>query len=440
MCYSGGLPAGKRDVIVAGAGISGLTAARELKRRGVDAVVLEACPEAGGLTRTVHVGNYCFDYTGHLLHLARSDTPSGVPYAGLIDEEWQRIDRRSCCWFRGRLISAPLQYHLGELGEADRKAFGESYDSRPRTEVKNFRDWLMTGFGQRLAEEFLIPLNEKTLATSASSLEASAGKRFFPAPEEEKIQAGFEGQAAVQSGYNSQFWYPKTGGIERLVVGLRSGLEHIRLLEPVTEVDLERRQLRTASGDSFHWDRLFTSIPLKSLCQMTSDASLRELAAGLSHSQTVVVNLGLRGQPGPILNGVHWVYVPDPSIAFYRLGIYSNLSGGLCPRGASALYAEVAFPGGTVPNVARIEQQVVRDLQSLGWIGGEQLACIVTHVISCAYVHHTIARSDSVALIQRRVEACGVYSIGRYGLWDYTSMEDSIYSAKDAVEKAMHGL
>ena len=61
----------KNKFVVLGAGISGLTAARVLKEAGQSGTVLEACPAAGGLSRTVKVNEFCFDYTGHFLHLAR---------------------------------------------------------------------------------------------------------------------------------------------------------------------------------------------------------------------------------------------------------------------------------------------------------------------------------------------------------------------------------
>jgi hypothetical protein len=50
----------------------------------------------------------------------------------------------------------------------------------------------------------------------------------------------------------------------------------------------------------------------------------------------------------------------------------------------------------------------------------------VTTVIRCAYVHHTPERDARVAFIEERLAAHGIRSIGRYGSWDYTSMEDSI--------------
>jgi acyl-CoA synthetase (AMP-forming)/AMP-acid ligase II/surfactin synthase thioesterase subunit/aryl carrier-like protein len=60
-----GAPAPKR-VAVIGGGVSGLTAARELERRGHKVVVLERCGEVGGKARSIEVDGLPFDLGAHL--------------------------------------------------------------------------------------------------------------------------------------------------------------------------------------------------------------------------------------------------------------------------------------------------------------------------------------------------------------------------------------
>jgi protoporphyrinogen oxidase len=72
----------ERQAIIIRGGIAGLTAARTFHQQGRDFTLLERCPTLGGLTRTVAVGDFCFDYTGHFLHLGRFPTPADIPFAG----------------------------------------------------------------------------------------------------------------------------------------------------------------------------------------------------------------------------------------------------------------------------------------------------------------------------------------------------------------------
>lgn len=433
----------QRRFVVLGAGISGLAAAQALRHAGLHSEVVEACPSVGGLTRTTRVGDFCFDYTGHLLHLSRYGSPAGVPFAGLRDEDWERVDRKSFCYLGNRLVTAPVQYHLSELPENLRERCVRSYDERPQLPEDgsaSFRDFVVSGFGQALSDVFLIPQNEKTMATPLDRLSSAAVKRFFPPPDEERVRAGMAPSAPAPAEYNSTFWYPKLGGIQCLVEGLAHDLDNVHLLQEVTEIDLRRKRLRTASGSEWTWDVLLSSMPLKTVCELTADGELMELARKLTHSSTISINLGVRGPLPEVLRGVHWIYIPDRDIPFYRVGVYSNMSGGMCPPHSAALYVEVGVPGEALDSVdvaGDLQPRVLAALENLGWVNTKDIVCSVVHVIRSAYVHHTPERDSATSAINDRLRTAGIFPIGRYGQWDYTSMEDSIASAIHTVNEVV---
>jgi protoporphyrinogen oxidase len=426
---------------VLGAGISGLAAARALQELGRTPEVLEVCPEVGGLTRTTIVGGFAFDYTGHLLHLARHESPSGIPFAGLRDDEWKRVERRSYCYVGGKLVPAPIQYHIGDLPPTLREECIASYEARPvgaMPERSTFRDFIVHGFGRSLADHFLIPQNEKTLATPLDRLSPEAMRRFFPLPDEGKVRLGMTPETIGPAEYNSRFWYPTHGGIARLVAGLARGVRRIRLSTQVASLNLSDRSLRTATGQDVRWDFLLSSIPLVTLCRLSGDPDLVHLASKLTHSTTVCINLGTRGPLGAAMQDAQWIYVPDRSVPFYRVGAYSHISDGVCPSGHSSVYVEVGLPSEEADRpglVADLEPRVCNALHDLGWVRREAVVCRVTHLIRCAYVHLTPERETVLPAIVERLERHGVFPIGRYGTWDYTSMEDSILSGIDTARR-----
>jgi protoporphyrinogen oxidase len=403
-------------------------------------LVLEAGPTPGGLTRSMQVGAFTFDYAGHLLHLARCERPSGLPFAALRDDDWCRIERRSRCLVEGHIVPAPIQYHLGALPKALRGACIDSFEARPekpRGSIRTFRDFILASFGERLADLFLIPQNEKTLATSLDRLSANAASRFIPPPEPERVRSGMRPDGLPPEEYNSRFWYPKHGGIERLVHGLSEGVEELHLLRRVVEIDLNERSLTTDRGERHSWELMFSSLPLRDLCLLTDEQDLSGTAAALTHSSTVVFNIGVRGTLADALRETHWLYVPDRSLPFYRVGVYSNFSSGLCPPNRAALYAEVAIVPDEESNLSDLQSRVVNELEAQGWIESGSIECIATSVIPCAYVHRSPASESFVPWTLDRLRGHGIVGIGRYGLWDYMSMEDSIHSAIDTVEKAL---
>ncbi len=425
--------------IVIGGGISGLTAARTLQQQGRNFILLERCPTLGGLTRTVEVGEFCFDYTGHFLHLSRYPTPSDIPFASLDNKDWIQVGRRSCCFVGGKFISAPIQYNLGELPPSILAECVESYENRPKNskqENASFRDYIVNGFGERLADLFLIPQNEKTMVISLDRLSDCAVRRFFPAPDEDLVRKGMRAGHRDNLGYNARFWYPKAGGIGHLVDGLREGIENCVVNQNVAAIDLNAKTLVTTTGETYRWHTLFSSMPLKELCRITSKEELIAAAGELSHSSTISFNIGLRGALRPEFQDLHWIYVPDRDIPFYRVGFYSNISKGACSPGYSAVYVEVGVSPDCLDRmdlVGELQPDVLRWLEKLGWVRSRDVVCVVTHVIRCAYVHHTKNRDRLVSSILDRLRKRDVFPIGRYGLWDYTSMEDSMECARAAV-------
>jgi protoporphyrinogen oxidase len=427
--------------VVVGGGISGLAAACSLRKVGIEPVVLEACPSEGGLTRTIKIDNFCFDYTGHLLHLAEYDSPSGIPFANLNDTDWQRIERRSFCLVDGELVTAPIQYNLRELKDEKLRACMESYYSRPllpQSSKVSFRDFLISGFGPYLSDLFLIPQNEKTWAIDLDRISLSAGKRFFPMPDEDKVISGAIQGRRENFGYNSCFWYPKQGGIELLVSGLSKSVNDIHFFEEVTAVDIQGHNLVTKKGNSFKWDILISSIPLKRLCEITNDRELNDHSKSLSHSSTIVINIGLRKPVPETLENIHWVYIPGKELPFYRVGIYSNISKEVCPKDCAAMYVELGLAAGDSESInvsSSIVSRSMRALSDLGWIDLDSVVCVVCHRIPCAYAHFTPERELNLPKILDRLNSFNIYPIGRYGLWDYMSMEDSILSGMRTIEQ-----
>lgn len=430
------------EAIVIGGGISGLTAAQALREQGRTFRLLERCPSLGGLTRTIEAGDFCFDYTGHFLHLAHHATPADLPYAALDNDDWCTVERRSCCLVGGKLVTAPVQYNLADVPEPLRSEFIDSYEQRPSLAPgeTSFRDYMIAGFGERLSDSFLIPQNEKTMATSLDRLSSSAVRRFFPVPDEEKIRSGMHATGATGSlGYNAQFWYPKSGGIAALVKALSQNIHDRTLHAEVCRIDLPTHTLCTSTGNKLRWEALFSSMPLNDLCAMTGDRELVLWGSQLTHSSTVSINLGMRTPLRPDFADLHWIYVPDRDIPFYRVGFYSNISAATCTAGQSSLYVEVGLRPDQLECLDITNQlipNVVDSLETLGWIDRRDVICTAAHVIRCAYVHHTPARDRLVAAITSRLGEFRVHPIGRYGRWDYTSMEDSIESAQSAVQEA----
>ena len=103
-----------RRVVIVGAGLSGLSAAYHLGRRGVTSTAFERAETPGGACRTIDRDGFHFDLSGHILHLARAESEP------LLDElavrrHLRRHRRRAAIVLAGAVTPYPIQIHTYRL-------------------------------------------------------------------------------------------------------------------------------------------------------------------------------------------------------------------------------------------------------------------------------------------------------------------------------------
>ncbi len=425
-----------KRVIVLGGGIAGLAAARAARLAGASVVLVEKNPELGGFTRSIPVDGWIFDYAGHFLHLSRVQHPLQL---GQGCGEWRHMPRRAGCWVNGSVIEAPFQYHVRHLPEPVRTecieglqaALAEARDFRPEP-GENLDSFFRRTFGEGITRHFLRPYNEKLLARSISDFPADRLNRFFPFPDPDALRRSLDADSAPEA-YNAFFWYPARGGIGKLVRQLDAGTDFLR--GRVDAVDPGERLVRVGNTTQ-PWDALVSTIPLPELLQAGPE-KWREKAKDLSASGVAVFQLGVSGPPADVLREWHWLYVADPALPFFRIGVYSNVSPDLAPRGCHGLYVEVGFSMQAPPDWNALAAHVLGALQTSGFVESSRIEVMLRHVLFPAYVHFDDAWERLVPSFRKELEAKGIFSAGRYGTWDYIGMEDAIFQGEEAARRSL---
>jgi protoporphyrinogen oxidase len=419
--------------VILGAGLSGLSAAFHLK--GKEYQIFEKEVEVGGLCRSVVDDGFTFDHTGHLLHVNH-------PYSQkllqeLLPDRLIRHQRRAAIYLKGSYIPFPFQANLWALPEDLKKEclieFIQASSSVKRG-GDDFLNWIYQSFGAGIAKHFMIPYNEKLWRIPLEEISLEWVERFIPRPDLEEVIDGALGVNLKGFGYNQEFLYPLKGGMQILPQAFLVQVRNVQLGKEVKSIDLEKKTVRFQDGVKTTYRTLLSSLPLDALlqCLESCPAEIKALSSGLRYVSIININLGVEREG---ISDHHWVYFPEPSYPFYRVGFLSNLSPHMAPKGASTLAVEVSCLSTTPPSLEKVRNQTLAGLVSAGILrSGDKILTEKTIFIKHAYVIYDRFRSEHLPRILQFLRSNQIYPLGRYGRWEYATMEDAILQGKEAAE------
>ena len=430
-----------KRIAILGAGLTGLSTAYHLRGR---CDVFEQAASAGGLCRTMSRAGFLFDYTGHLLHVRHNYTKQIIQR--LLPDQYNLLTRKAYIYAHGRYIPYPFQANIHSLPPEVVKEciIGFVNTLRDIRQDKNaspshpdsFQDWVLDTFGEGIAKHFMFPYNQKVWQIPLDELSAEWVAWSIPKPTLDEFLNGALGIPNPAFGYNPTFLYPKTGGAEQLPRAFLRHLppERVHYTKKAIAIDVAGKMLRFDDHSTDHYDTLISTIPLKHLLEIMRDVPEQVSHAGnqLRYISVYDVNMGVNR---PKISEKHWIYFPEPEFSFYRVGFPSNFSDHVAPAGCSSMYVEVAvLPEETIAEPTLLEG-VYDGLQQCGVLQttDQILVCDVVR-IDYAYVLYDLNRTPALNTIFPYLRQHHIYSAGRYGLWEYSAMEDAILTGKHLAE------
>lgn len=427
-----------RPVVIFGAGLTGMSAALYLQNHGVDHWLIERDAQVGGLASTVFDSGYRFDRTGHLLHLRDPNRRNQV--LGMLDRPPIEISRRSFIYSEGVYTRYPYQSNVQGLPPAIAYAcvldFIHAKRRATTTPPANFEAFCRQNFGDSITDRFMLPYNRRLWGVEPNEITTSWCDRFVPIPTLEDVLAGALGHKPTELGYNTTGLYPQAGmGQLSDAMGRRMNSLVLRC-EPKRVVTASRRV--DFDDWSSTYQHLISSLPLTKLLQLMEDVPDAVMAASrlLRCTPLYYLDVALRRMPKMDL---HWAYVPESRFPFYRVGNYAAFSPSMAPPGAACLYVELADR--SEPHLADLWPNVEAGLTEMAFIEGpDDVAFCRLRKLEHAYVIYDANREPSMTIIEDYLSSVGITSTGRYGGWNYSSMEDALDFGERAAEVAIEAL
>ncbi|MDF3056767.1 MAG: protoporphyrinogen oxidase [Rariglobus sp.] len=441
----------KKSFLILGAGPTGLGAARRLHELGhADWALLEGSAHAGGLSSSfVDEQGFTWDIGGHV-QFSHYDYFDRAMVEFLGEDGWLRHQRESWVWMRDRFIPYPFQNNIRRLPAADLDKCLQGLIQiirEPRPRPENFGQWIDATFGPGLAEVFMRPYNFKVWAYPPEKMNARwVGERVAVTDLGRVLQNLVYARDDLSWGPNNTFQFPKQGGTGAIwkACAARLPAERIHLNTTIVRVDLDRREVHSADGRCFTYDRLISTLPLRELIRLSGQDQFIPLAEqGLLFSSSNIFGLGLRGQPAAELATKCWMYFPEDNCPFYRVTVFSNYSPGNVPDSTRhwSLMAEVSESSDKPVNLKTLPEEIIQGALNTRLIERrEDIISTWNYRAGYGYPTPGLERDRALGVLLPFFEQHEVYSRGRFGAWKYevSNQDHSFMQGVEIIERLVN--
>lgn len=309
------------EYIIIGGGPAGLTFANKLLQEGEkDFIVLEACEEVGGLCRSKQVDNSPLDIGGgHFLDV-KNKKALDFFFGFMPESEWDRYERDSRIFLRNRYVHHPIEANIFEFDIDSQVAYLESIaQAGCNTGVEKpdrFKEWCYWKLGERIAEDYMIPYNNKMFGEYLDELGVYWLEKLPDVSFADTIRSCLEHVAHAKQPGHAKFYYPKKHGYGELWNRMGEALGNRLICEKrIKKLDIRNHYVETEDGLTYEGRNIITTIPWKSYDAILGLADeIRESIHELKHTSIYIEYI-----PKNYVNKAHWVYYPQEDIAYHRI-------------------------------------------------------------------------------------------------------------------------
>ena len=431
-----------KEIVIIGAGITGLAAAMELQDK---AVVLEKGKKVGGTVKSFCFDGYWFDNVVHLLHFRNKNAENRIKT--LMGDLFKPCPPVGWVETKEGTVRYPFQLNIGGLNiDAIKRCREDFYDSYHNTESNNsftsYKDFLLRTFGKAMCELFFFPYNEKLWKYPLDKMTSSAQTWNINRPSIDEFDDGIENPDFTKESYNINAYYPQPPrdsmirGMEILPQMMAGEVKDLILNCEVNSIIAKDHKLFTCD-DSVNYERCLSTIPLPELMRLcnVSGTLLRDFNK-LKWIKVISVGLMIKRER-PKDTG-HWHYYADPKIPFTKLIYMTEFDKYNAPENGFCILLEVPVLNITpmfANNINYTIMQALRDLKILK--AKDQILGMYFWEVNPAYVIFTKETQKIIKHCKEYLEKFNITTLGRYGNWEYSSISENIEDGFNYARKIM---
>ena len=408
-----------KRIAIIGAGISGLTCARLLKRY-FDVTVFEKEHEPGGLVRCRNVNGSLFHICGgHVFNTKNHIVSKWFWSIFNRDKDFVLAKRHSAvCLDNGMFVDYPIENHVYQLSPVIRKqiyAEIRQLARMPSGPVNNFGDFLLKRFGETLYRMYFKPYNDKIWRCDLCTIPLDWLEGKLPMPTPSEILAANESHSEECDFVHSKFYYPRLGGSQFIVDTLAEGINIVydAGVERVKMVNGLSRVFWRDGSDLF--DHVVFCGNLNNLSEIVGVDLLRE--SGLCSHGTTSVFCETSKIP------YSWFYQPSPKHDSHRVICTGNFSERNNATGKNTCTIEFTGP--------KCSEEIMAQLRCMPY----SPSYITHNYFKYTYPIQNASTRRMVLEIKNYLRGQGISLVGRFAEWEYFNMDAAMYSAMCVAEE-----
>ena len=242
--------------IILGAGPAGLTFANKLKQSGeTDFIVLEREAEAGGLCRSQDVDGSAFDIGGGRFLDVRRPKVNEFLFKFMPEDEWDLYNRDSRIVVGENEVNHPIEANIWQMKIEDQVQYLKSIavaGCNLGTDMpQEFVDWIYWKLGSKVAEDYMIPYNQKMFSKELNQLGTYWLEKLPNVSFEETLLSCLNKKAYGTQPGHAQFYYPKKYGYGELWLRMAKAIEgNIEYNKSVKKIDFNTITQRHFPADA----------------------------------------------------------------------------------------------------------------------------------------------------------------------------------------------
>lgn len=396
-------------ICVIGAGITGLTIAR-LLRANHDITVFEKESTIGGIAKTKSIGGVSYHTVGgHCFNSKHKEVMDFVFNEVLPIDEWHRVKREAKINFDNNIIPYPIEYSIKEIANTNMdmalKITQDFLSSLNTNKVENLEEWFIQKFGTTLAEQYFIPYNRKIWQMEPSEMSHLWVEGKLPLPNKEGFFKALIGDSKDEMPH-SEFYYPNSNNQNTFIEAMAEGTE---ITNNFTVNSIEFKNKKWIINSEFKFDKIISTIPLKILPHLLQNTPKEVLNHTKNLKYNKVTNMLWKTKK----TDATWTYYPSKGTIFHR---HIHIGNFFLPTENYTITESMGEH--SYEEMLKYGQKIDYLIEPLDY-----------NVSDYAYVVYDKNYKQSTEAIKKYIDSLGLYSIGRFGEWEYYNMDICIKSA-----------